>query len=138
RGVEERRLAVLTLAGGVGWLLLLGPASEYPTFAFLAPFLAWGLVEKDTARRGRCLIVTAGVCGLGLGWNSLTRPPWAAAPWLVLALPLGTATFLCWIVRRGMASTEYRVRSTPCSVLSTPYRLLRPESPLKEQISSLT
>jgi Glycosyltransferase family 87 len=101
RGVDERMRLTLVLAAGAGWLLLLGPAAEYPTFAFLAPFLAWGLVQRHSWR-GRLLIEAAGVCVLLLGWSSLTRPFWDLAPWLILSLPLGTCLFLAWVVSIGL------------------------------------
>jgi hypothetical protein len=105
RGVEQRRLVTLTLSGGASWLLLLGPAAEHPTFAFLAPFLAWALAQRDR-ERGRRLIEAAGVCVLVLGWGSLTRPLWGVAPWLILALPVGTTLFLAWLIARGATPRE--------------------------------
>lgn len=110
RGVSERALVTLTLAGGAGWLMLLGPAAEWPTFAFLAPLLAWALTQRRQWP-GRRLIETAGVCVLVLGWGSLTRPFWDAAPWLILALPVGTSLFLAWVVRAAVR--EYALTAPP-------------------------
>jgi hypothetical protein len=98
RGMDERRLVLLTLAGGAGWLLLLGPSAEPPTYVFLAPFLAWGIVERQRWPGVRWLIATAGALLLVLGWGGLTRPWWDAVPWLIFALPLGLMLFLVWLV----------------------------------------
>ena len=97
-GTEERRLVLLTLAAGASWFLLLGPASEPPTYVFLTPFLAWGIVENRRWPEVRWLIGTAGVLLLVLGWGGLTRPWWDALPWLVFPLPVGVALFLAWLV----------------------------------------
>jgi Glycosyltransferase family 87 len=96
RGRPSRELAALTFALGAGWLMLLGPAVEHPTFAFLAPVLAWAIAEPR--RPGRFLAVAAGVLILLLGWSDLTRPLWSACPFLMLTLPLGTMSFLGWTV----------------------------------------
>ena len=51
RGVERRRLVALTLAMGLAWLMLFGPAVEHATYGFLAPVLAWAVVQHATGDR---------------------------------------------------------------------------------------
>jgi hypothetical protein len=85
----------LTYALGAGWLMLLGPAVEYPTYVFLAPALAWAAVQRDHWPGSR-LIEAATVLILLFGWSELSRPFWAAFPPLLLALPLGSLCFLAW------------------------------------------
>ena len=80
RGVGMRSLLTRTLAAGSSWLLILGPAAEHPTYVFLAPFLAWGLVRRSDSGGGALLIVAAGLFLLVLGWGSLTRRVVALRP----------------------------------------------------------
>jgi hypothetical protein len=98
RGAGRRRLVLLTLGIGAAWLMLFGPAVEHATYAFLAPLLAWALVERDAWPRGRGLVVTAGVLVLVLGWGALTRPLADALPPVLATLPIGTALYLVWLV----------------------------------------
>jgi hypothetical protein len=94
RGVAGRALVTETLALGTAWLMLLGPAVEAPTYVFLAPFLAWAVVQ-----RGGRLVGAAAVLVLVLGLGGLTRPLWDVLPWLVLVLPAGSFCFLLALVR---------------------------------------
>jgi hypothetical protein len=98
RDIDAPGVVLLALAGGACWFLLLGPASEPPTYVFLAPFLAWGLVERRHWPGSR-LIEAAGVLLLVLGWGELTRPWWHQAPWLILILPAGVILYLLWLIR---------------------------------------
>ncbi len=91
---------------GLGWLMLFGPAVESASYAFLAPVLAWAVVEPGSGPVRRTLAVTSALLILVLGWNavgSLLRP---AFPAVVAALPLGTCLFLIWLVTRP--APEYR------------------------------
>src|SRR5262249_58403984 len=78
-----------TLALGAAWLLLFGPAAEHATFALLAPFLAWALVQRWRWPAGRRAIEVAGVLILVLGWGALTRPLAGTVPLVHAALPAG-------------------------------------------------
>jgi hypothetical protein len=98
RAASRAVLVTLTLALGATWSMLLGPAVEMPTYVFLAPLLAWAVVQREAWPSGRRLIEVAVVLVLVLGWRSLTRPLWDMVPWLVLALPLGSTLFLVWII----------------------------------------
>jgi hypothetical protein len=96
RTSSVRVLVTGTLALGSGWLMLLGPAVEPPTYVFLAPLLAWAFLDRAVWTNGRPLIAASTVLVLVLGWSALTRPLWDMIPWLALALPLGTTLFLAW------------------------------------------
>jgi hypothetical protein len=96
RGCNRRRLLNVTLALGAAWLMVFGPASEHATYVFLAPSLAWALVDIEAWPRARWLVMVAGVLILGLGWGVLARTAHAAL--LLTALPAGAMLFAIWIV----------------------------------------
>jgi hypothetical protein len=119
-GLQRRRssarvLATATLALGAGWLMLLGPAVEPPTYVFLAPFLTWAFLDREAGPGGRLVILTAFVLVMVLGWSALTRPLWDRIPWLAVSLPLGSAAFLAWAVgyARWGTSKEDRFSTRP-------------------------
>lgn len=85
-----------TLAMGTCWLMLFGPATEHPTYVFLAPFLAWALTLRNTSYRW--LLILSGVFILVLGWRAVTASFWNVAPWLILTLPVGTLCFTIWLM----------------------------------------
>ena len=68
---DPRRLTTLTLAMGVAWLMLFGPAVEHAGYVFLTPVLAWALLERDGFRQGRGLIVSSFVLVMALGWDAI-------------------------------------------------------------------
>ncbi len=96
KGPPRGELVTVTLALGSAWLMLLGPAVEAPTYAFLAPFLAWAVVQPGAWPGGVTLARAAAVLVFVLGWGTLTRPLWGAVPLLAAALPLGSGLFLAW------------------------------------------
>ena len=98
RDDEPRRLVQLTLGLGTAWLMLFGPAVEHPTYTFLAPSLAWALLDWDAWPRGRWLIVTAFALVAVVGWEPLVHPLLARLPLLLAALPVGTALFAVWLI----------------------------------------
>jgi hypothetical protein len=91
----------MTLSTGMAWLMLFGPAIEHATYVFLAPMLAWAVVQREEWPRGRLLIGAASVLILVLGWGAVSRQAsvaWpAGGPLLVAALPVGTGLFLLWL-----------------------------------------
>jgi hypothetical protein len=95
-------LVHVTLSAGMAWLMLFGPAIEHATYVFLAPSLAWAVIQREEWSHGRLLIGTAAVLVLVLGWGALSRQATAAWPsggsLLLIALPVGTALFLLWLV----------------------------------------
>ncbi|HEY7310039.1 MAG TPA: glycosyltransferase family 87 protein [Gemmataceae bacterium] len=97
-----RWLIHVTLSMGLAWLMLFGPAVEHATYVFLAPPLAWALLERRAWPLGRGLILASFVLIMVLGWGAVSRllPMW---PVLLTALPAGTALFALWLL--GYART---------------------------------
>jgi hypothetical protein len=96
RGCNRRQLVNVTMGLSTAWLMVFGPASEHATYVFLAPSLAWAIVDAHTWPRGRFLILSAGVLILALGWGVLAR--WTAVDLLLVTLPVGTLLFATWFV----------------------------------------
>jgi hypothetical protein len=111
-------LITVVLALGAAWSMLLGPAVEAPTYVFLAPLLAWAVVQSKAWPAGRRLIEASAVLILVLSWRELTYPFWEAVPWLVLTLPLGSALFLLWIL--GYCRWSTRRANCGCPLLALP------------------
>ena len=115
---DPRKLTTVTLAMGLAWLMLFGPAVEHATYVFLTPVLNWALLQRDR-RRGRWLIGTAFVLVMFLGWDVFTLNVMETAPILLTVLPVGTALFTLWLI--GYAPIYLRVNqyaqamSTPCN-----------------------
>jgi hypothetical protein len=106
RVTDARTRVTLTLGVGTGWLLLFGPASEHPTYVFIAPLLAWGVTQRRLWPRGRPLILAAALLVLVLGWGSLTSAL-SDASWTLLPLPIGCGLLLVWLV--GLSLTASRL-----------------------------
>jgi hypothetical protein len=112
RRLASRELVTATLSMGMAWLLLFGPAVEHPTYVFLAPSLAWCLLERADWPGGRWVSALAGVLILVLGWGAFTRPLAETLVWLWASLPLGAAVFLIWLVIHAKVNSgECRVGS---------------------------
>jgi hypothetical protein len=45
RGVERRELLMSILSLGCAWMMVFGPATEHTTYIFLAPALAWAVLD---------------------------------------------------------------------------------------------
>jgi hypothetical protein len=103
---DPRRVVQLALAMVMAWLMLFGPAVEHPTYAFLAPSLAWAVLEWRAWPRGRGLIVAAFVLIAVLGWEPLVHPLLDRLPVLLAALPVGTALFAAWLVGYARACRD--------------------------------
>jgi hypothetical protein len=102
--VEARCLAV-ALALGLGWLTLFGPAVEHATYAFLAPALAWAVVEPGQRVRVRLLGWVAALLVMFLGWRQAVQlfPSWT---WLEASLPLGSGLFILWALLVEQQDTQ--------------------------------
>jgi hypothetical protein len=93
RGIGSRQLVLATLSMGSVWAMLFGPAVEYPTYVFLAPFLAAAVVDNDSPPARRFLAAIASVLILTFGWGLLSLRLIAVFPPVLAALPIGTALF---------------------------------------------
>jgi hypothetical protein len=100
----------VTLGVGMAWLMLFGPAVEHATYVFLAPALAWAVVQAEAWEGGRLLLGAAAALVLLLGWGAVSRQAmvaWpAAGPLLVAALPVGTALFALWLCGYASAAGQ--------------------------------
>lgn len=104
RGERSDTLALCALGSGAAWLVLFGPAVEPPTYIFLVPALAWGLVQSSS-RAARILIASSAALILVL--RKLTVPWVPDFPPLLLILPLGAALFVGWLIIYGIS--EFRI-----------------------------
>jgi Glycosyltransferase family 87 len=93
RCTERRELLLRTLGAGAAWLMLFGPAIEYPTYVFLAPFLALAVVDPDSRTASRVPAGAASVLILTLGWGALSLPLVPVFPAVLITLPAGTVLF---------------------------------------------
>jgi hypothetical protein len=138
-------LVHVTLAAGMAWLMLFGPAVEHATYVFLAPPLAWAVVQREAWARGRALLGAASFLVLVLGWGAVSRqvagvwPP--AGELLLAALPAGTALFALWLVGYAAACVRLPAGSALPDALpadgtdagSAPAREASPERPRRRQ-----
>jgi hypothetical protein len=90
---SERQLMIHTLNIGSAWILLFGPAVEFPTYVFLAPLLAAAVVDGDAPVLSRSLAIAATGLILTFGWGATSLTLAAAWPCVLTALPVGTALF---------------------------------------------
>lgn len=98
---ETRTTLTLVLAMGVTYLMIFGPATESSTYAWLAPFAAWGLLESLERRLWRPVMVPAFLLtGLGT-FGAVERTLGALLPGAQLMLPVGSALFALWLVLYG-------------------------------------
>ena len=106
---DKVELMFRSIALGMVWLLLFGPASEFPTFAFIAPFLAWGWLDRKTWNKGEPLLLTSLVLILFLGWQNFTFPLRNHLPFLLSALPVGTICFALWLILQTNFKSSQRL-----------------------------
>jgi hypothetical protein len=80
RDSSVRWQLTVTLAMGLAWLMLFGPAVEFPSYVMLTPLMAWAALAAEARRQGRWLALVALACIVLLPWRPLTRTgPWAPA-----------------------------------------------------------
>lgn len=129
-GMGPRWLIHVTLSMGLAWLMLFGPAVEHATYVFLAPPLAWAVLERQAWLLGRGLILASFTLVMVLGWGALTRllPSW---PILLTALPAGTTLFVLWLLGYA-ASCGSRIEESTRKARAFPEtaitRSVRPET----------
>ncbi len=81
--------------------MLFGPAVEHAGFAFLAPVLAWAVVEPACGRVRRSLVLLSAGLILLLGWSAVGGLFRSSFPAVVAALPFGTCLLLVWLLTRS-------------------------------------
>lgn len=106
RNIEKRELVSCTLAIGLAWSMLFGPAVEHATFVLLIPVLCWGILDPGKGSARRLLIGAAFTLVTVLGWGALTRPYYEILPIAMLPLPIGTGLFVVWLAIRQYSSQE--------------------------------
>lgn len=118
RGLNRDQFLIRSLTLGLLWLMLFGPATEFPTFGLISPLLAWcALVswkEKNesstpTKRWGNRSLTALGLfLILVLGWRPTVV--WIAPhlPLVLLAIPLGVVLFALWL----FADTDQWIRES--------------------------
>jgi hypothetical protein len=139
RGLGPRPLLALTLAMGLAWLMLFGPAVEHATYVFLAPALAWAAAQRCAWRPARPLALASLGLVLVFGWGALLRSFPAAQPFLLAALPLGTALFAVWLCGHAatLTNAEYGMRNAECGTTRGRQCLvLRPDGSTTIPVSS--
>jgi hypothetical protein len=106
-GLGDGWVVHLTLAAGLAWLMLFGPAVEHATYVFLAPPLLWAVVQREAWARGRGLLLAAFTLVMVLGWGvvaRLGREAWpSGGPLLLAVLPLGSVLFGLWLAGYALA-----------------------------------
>jgi len=98
QGASARRLICTALGMGMAWMLLFGPAVEHTTYALLAPFLAWAMLQKETWPSGRWLVYLAFLLIAVLGWDPLMGRLLKEEPLVAACLPLGSVLFGVWLI----------------------------------------
>lgn len=96
---EDRAALTATLAMGAAYLMVFGPAVEYPTYAVLSPMVAWSVVCAFERRTGRAWAVAAYALTVVVGSEAVEGPLLAWTPIARAALPAGTLIFAGWLVR---------------------------------------
>jgi hypothetical protein len=98
RRTDGRTLLTLTLAIGLAYLMLFGPAVEAPTYAIAAPLMAWALIESVDTRFARPLTVLGVATIALLGSGDVQRAVGAHVRFVTAALPMGTAMIALWLI----------------------------------------
>ncbi len=125
RGLNRDQFLLRSLTLGLLWLMLFGPATEFPTFGLISPLLAWGTLAAwdkgessrpsgGARRTDRWLTASSLVLILVLGWRPTVV--WIAPhlPIVLLAIPLGVVLFAIWL----FADTDRLIRSARSAAVS--------------------
>jgi len=126
RGGSVRWQVTVTLGMGLAWLMLFGPAVEFPTYIMLTPLMAWAALEAHARRQGRWLATAALVCVVVLPWRPLAFDWPLAARLQLAALPLGTILFAAWLVRFAQAAETAPAAERRRINMGVPWRLNTP------------
>lgn len=95
---SRRHVATFTLSGGVAYLMLFGPATEFPTYVLLAPLTAYAVLDAIECRRGMVLAGAAWVLTAVLPWNATTGQFQDDLPIFFIVLPAGAACAMLWLL----------------------------------------
>jgi hypothetical protein len=113
KSASPRWLLSTTLGLGMAWMMLFGPAVEHTTFVFLAPSLAWAMLQRETELRWLWLPLTAFALIAILGWDPLTGSLLKRLPLMAISLPLGAVLFMIWQIRYAFHCRLHLARSQP-------------------------
>jgi hypothetical protein len=108
-----RWLLHVALSMGLAWLMLFGPAVEHATYIFLAPTLAWAVLEGRAWPSGQGLIWAAFTLIMVLGWGALGRQVGPGWPAVLAVLPAGTTLFVLWLLGYARACETMRAALIP-------------------------
>lgn len=107
RGMPPEQAAFRALALGLCWLMLFGPATEFPTLGMVAPFLAWGCFLAWSTPGRWWMVAAVALIGI-FGWRAVTLPLVPHLPLVLLAIPLGLTLFTLWLVQDSSALIQQR------------------------------
>ena len=105
KGLSERHVLTLTLAGWAAWQLLFGPGTERLTYGLISPFTAWAVLVSPDASHLKRLAWTSWIFTVILGSGAAERallPFFSAAP---MIQPLGVVVFFVWLAVYGAGWT---------------------------------
>jgi alpha-1,2-mannosyltransferase len=88
----------ITVGLGLGYVMLFGPAVEYPTLALFAPFTAWAVLESLESRFHRPLAIAGYVIAVFLAMGAFQRATQNHLPLTAAALPIGSLLTAVWML----------------------------------------
>lgn len=106
RGMAPGELLVRTAALGMSWMMILGPAIEFPSYGLLAPFLAWACTREKSPRQA--LLRLGAFFILVMGWKEFQAPIAKTLPVVLASLPIGSILFTAWLVMDGVSLLNRR------------------------------
>ncbi len=95
-----------TLAMGTAYLLVFGPAVEYPSYVVLTPMVAWGVLAAYRRRKGRVWVTLAFALTVVVGSEAIEVPLDRLTPLARASLPLGSILFAAWVARYARTMTS--------------------------------
>lgn len=96
RGLEREQLILRSMALGMTWLMLFGPATEFPTFGLFSLFMAWAALEASQ-NKTRSLMVASLILILLFGWRAFVMNLGESFPLVLAAIPTGVLLFGIWL-----------------------------------------
>ena len=102
RGMQPWEWLPRTMALGICWMMVLGPATEFPTYGLLAPFVGWALVIRKQPGSWKQLLHVASFLIVFMGWKELQAPFVRFLPIIQGSLPIGSTLFAIWLVQDSL------------------------------------